>query len=111
MLSRLAVKTAVDRHAGTVELVVTHNGDFWVQRGKDLTLVKTVIGAGGPCLFLEPAPGAGGGRFPARRAEYLKPKTPRLLIDQKLSCSPFGLLAQSDPVKALRIIKKYLAEI
>ncbi len=25
-LSHLAVKTAVDRHAGTIELVVTHNG-------------------------------------------------------------------------------------
>ena len=51
MLSQLAVKTAVDRHVGTVELIVTHNGEFWMQRGKDLTQVKTVIGAGGPVAF------------------------------------------------------------
>jgi uncharacterized protein (TIGR01319 family) len=50
-LSRLAVKTATDRHAGKSELVVTHNGEFWVVKGKDLTQVKTVIGAGGPVVF------------------------------------------------------------
>jgi uncharacterized protein (TIGR01319 family) len=105
MLSRLAVKTAVDRHAGSVDLVVTHNGEFWVQRGKDLTLVKTVIGAGGPVAF------SAGAIFRPEAANILKPKAPKLYIDQKYILFAVGLLAQSDPAKALRIIKKYLREI
>jgi uncharacterized protein (TIGR01319 family) len=112
MLSQLAVKTAVDRHAGSVELVVTHNGEFWVQRGKDLTLVKTIIGAGGPVAFSsDPCRVLAGAIFRPEAANILKPKLPKLYIDQKYILFAIGLLAQSDPVKALRIIKKYLKEI
>ncbi len=111
-LSRLAVKTAVDRHAGSVDLVVTHNGEFWVQRGKDLTQVKTVIGAGGPVAFsADPRRVLEGAVFRPEAPNILKPKAPRLYLDSKYILFAVGLLAQSDPAKALRIIKKYLTEI
>ncbi len=112
MLSHLAVKTAVDRHAGTVELVVTHNGEFWVQRGKDLTQVKTIIGAGGPVAFSsDPRRVLDGAVFREDAPNILKPKAPRFYLDSKYILFAIGLLAQSDPAKALRIIKKYLKQI
>jgi uncharacterized protein (TIGR01319 family) len=112
MLSRLAVKTAVDRHVGTVELVVTHNGEFWVQRGKDMTQVKTVIGAGGPVAFSsDPHRVLSGAVFSGSASNILKPKTPKFYLDSKYILFAIGLLAQSDPAKALRIIKKYLKQI
>lgn len=112
MLSRLAVKTAVDRHAGTVELVVTHNGEFWVQRGKDLTQVKTVIGAGGPVAFsADPRRVLGGAVFSENAQNILKPKAPRFYLDSRYILFAVGLLARTDPAKALRIIKKYLKQI
>ncbi len=111
-LSHLAVKTAVDRHVGTIELVVTHNGDFWVQRGKDLTQVKTVIGAGGPVAFSSnPRRVLDGAVFKPASANILKPISPRFYLDEKYILYAIGLLAQTDPVKALRIIKKYLKQI
>jgi uncharacterized protein (TIGR01319 family) len=112
MLSLLAVKTAVDRHVGTVELVVTHNGEFWVQRGKDLTQVKTVIGAGGPVAFSSnPHRVLSGAIFSENTSNILKPKAPRFYLDSKYILFAIGLLAQSDPAKALRIMKKYLKKI
>ncbi len=111
-LSQLAVKTAVDRHVGTIECVVTHNGEFWVQRGKDLTPIKTVIGAGGPVAFSsDPRRVLGGAVFAPTAPNILKPKAPRFYLDSRYILFAVGLLAQSDPKKALRIIKKYLTEI
>ncbi len=111
-LSHLAVKTAVDRHVGTIELVVTHNGEFWVQRGKDLTLVKTVIGAGGPVAFSsDPHRVISGAVFNPGTPNILKPISPHFYLDEKYILFAIGLLAQSEPVKALRIIKKYLKQI
>jgi len=112
MLSRLAVKTAVDRHVGTIELVVTHNGEFWVQRGKDLTPVKAVIGAGGPVAFsADPRRVLSGAVFSQDTPNILKPQAPRFYLDSRYILFAIGLLAQSDPAKALRIIKKYLKQI
>ena len=111
-LSHLAVKTAVDRHVGTIELVVTHNGDFWVQRGKDLTLVKTVIGAGGPVAFSsDPRRVLDGAVFKPGSANILKPISPRFYLDERYILFAVGLLAQTDPAPALRIIKKYLKQL
>lgn len=112
LLSRLAVKTAIDRHVGTVELVVTHNGEFWMQRGKDMTQIKTVIGAGGPVAFSsDPLRVLEGAVFCETASNILKPKAPRFYLDSKYILFAVGLLAQSDPAKALRIIKKYLKQI
>ncbi|MDR1574276.1 MAG: glutamate mutase L, partial [Clostridiales Family XIII bacterium] len=51
MLSRLAVQTAAERHAGRIEAIMTGEGEVLVQRGKDLTGLATVLGAGGPLAF------------------------------------------------------------
>ena len=112
LLSQLAVKIAADRHAGTVDLVVTHNGEFWVQRGKDLTQVRTIIGAGGPVSFSSDSRRVlSGAVFSDRAPTVLKPKAPKFYLDSRYILFAVGLLARSEPQKPCGIIKKYLREI
>lgn len=109
MLSHLAVKTAVERHVGRINMIVTPNGEFFTQRGKDLTKVKWVIGAGGPISFSpNPRRVLEGALFQKELPSMLKPKAPEMLLDQKYILFAVGLLAQSEPTKALNIIRKYL---
>ena len=111
LLSRLAVKTAVDRHVGRLECRMTMNGETWFQRGKDLTELKTVLGAGGPLAFSADAlyvlRGAAGSEDPS----VLKPREPRFLLDSRYILFAVGLLSLSEPEKALRIFKKYVKEL
>jgi uncharacterized protein (TIGR01319 family) len=111
-LSRAAVKTAVERHAGHVAPVMTANGEVWVQRGKDLGNVKLVLGAGGPIAF------SSNSRFVLEGAaassdapEILAPRAPKYLLDAEYILFAVGLLSRTEPDKALRIVKKYLREI
>ena len=108
LLSRLAVRTAVDRHVGRLEMHLTMNGETWLQRGKDLTELQTVLGAGGPLAFsadpLFVLKGAAGTEDPA----VLKPGNPRFLLDGRYILFAVGLLSLTEPEKALRIFKKYV---
>lgn len=111
-LSHLAVKTAVERHAGKIDIITTHNGDFKVQRGKDLTGIKLVIGAGGPIAFSpNPRRVLEGTLFQKDFPHVLKPMAPEMMLDEKYILFAIGLLAQSEPTKALRIVKKYLKKL
>lgn len=111
-LSLLAVRTAVGRHVGRISTVVTHNGEYQVQKGKDLTQVKTVIGAGGPVAFsCNPQRVLAGALFQNEMPAVLKPMNPQMMLDEKYILFAVGLLAQSEPAKALKIIKKYLTRI
>jgi uncharacterized protein (TIGR01319 family) len=110
MLSRLAVKTAVERHAGRLEPIMTGEGEVWVQRGKDLSGLPFVLGAGGPLVFSsDPRYVIGGAAV--RDPGILAPRDPRFLLDSKYILFAVGLLAGSEPDKALRIVKKYLTDI
>ena len=112
LLSRLAVKTAVARHAGRIEPVPTTAGDVWVQRGKDLSGVELVIGAGGPLAFSSNPRFVLEGVIAAPSEPYiLKPKSPVFLIDEKYILFAIGLLSQSEPDKAMRIVRKYLKRL
>ncbi|MDR3332106.1 MAG: glutamate mutase L [Synergistaceae bacterium] len=112
LLARLAVKIAVERHAGKLEILVTGNGTTRRQRGKDLTGLRQVIGTGGPVSFssdprwvLEGASGRGKGEA------ALKPAAPRFYIDASYILFAIGLLSQMEPQKALNIIHKYLKPV
>lgn len=112
MLSNLAVKTAVGRHVGRIEAVPTHNGDVWVQRGKDLSDIKTVIGGGGPLAFSsDPLRVLRGVLAEPSEPDLLKPKSPEFYLDARYILFAVGLLAQTEPDIALRIIKKNLKKI
>jgi uncharacterized protein (TIGR01319 family) len=112
LLSRVAVRSAVDRHVGSLKTIVTPNGEVEVQRGKDLTEVPWVIGAGGPVSFsADPAKVLEGALFEDDMPTLLKPKVPGMLLDKHYILFAVGLLAQTEPVTALRLMEKYVTPL
>lgn len=112
VLARIATEVAVKRHAGTVEMVPTPQGKVYVQYGKDLTGVPTVIGTGGILAYgtgarfiLEAA------LFSAADAFSLRPQTPRLVIDKPYVMYAIGLLASIAPDQALRLLETSLLSV
>jgi uncharacterized protein (TIGR01319 family) len=112
LLSRAAVRSAVNRHVGSLKPVATPEGEVMVQRGKDLTQVPWVVGAGGPVSFSsDPAAVLSGALFEDDFPLLLKPRSPALLLDKEYVLFALGLLAQSEPVKALRLMRKYVVPV
>ncbi len=80
-----------------------------IQVGKDLSQVTKVIGTGGPIVFSSrPEKILSGVIADSDHPYLLKPRETDLYIDEKYIMFAIGLLAQSEPKKALRIMKKYL---
>ena len=112
LLTHIAVKTAIERHVGRIEAQWTHNGDVFVQQGKDLSNVKTVIGTGGPLAFsTNPKFILEGAKASPANPNILNPLDPEYLLDEKYILFAIGLLSQSEPDKAIRIAKKYLVKL
>ena len=66
-----------------------------------------MIGAGGPVSFsADPVAVLAGALFEADFPLLLKPKAPSLLLDKEYVLFALGLLAQSEPAKALRLMRK-----
>jgi uncharacterized protein (TIGR01319 family) len=111
-LTRLAVETAVNRHAGKLEIKYGPSGEVVFQYGKDLTNVHCVIGTGGPIIhsknpkeILETA------RFSEKEPYILKPKSPQFFLDTQYIMYAAGLLSTVDPEKAFLFLKKYVKEL
>ncbi len=112
LLTRLAVSTAVSRHVGTLITELTPHGISFRQKGKDLTKLGCVIGAGGPVSFsADPAFVLQGALADKREPDILKPKEPSFLIDSQYILFAVGLLSLEEPEKAYRIVNKYLIEV
>jgi uncharacterized protein (TIGR01319 family) len=112
LLSRLMVETAMNRHAGRLEVVYSPAGERLVQHGKDLTGVKSVIGTGGPIVFSDdPRQILEGVLFNEASPFILKPRSPGFYLDEQYILYAVGLLAQVEPEKALLLAKKYLKPI
>jgi uncharacterized protein (TIGR01319 family) len=111
-MGRLATELAVERHCGTLEVIYTPFGASYIQQGKDLTGIPAVIGTGGILVHnnkaLEVLRGV---TFCQDTPTLLKPQAPRFYLDSEYILSAMGLLAEYNPVAALRIIKKYLKEL
>ena len=103
-LAWAAVRIAVERHAGSAEIVQTVQGPVVVQTGKDLSALKTVIGTGGPLAH---------GATPSSVLEAacadpalptsLRPAAPRLLVDGDYMLYAAGLLAEVEPRAAFAL--------
>jgi uncharacterized protein (TIGR01319 family) len=106
------VRLATERHCGTLEPLYTGGGVVKVQRGKDLTSVPAVIGAGGPVVF---SPDCERVLRAAVREDAdspsLKPAAPRLYRDARYILFAAGLLSETEPIKALHILKKNIEPI
>jgi uncharacterized protein (TIGR01319 family) len=109
LLSQVAVRSAVDRHVGALKSIVTPSGEMVVQRGKDLTQLKWVVGAGGPiCFSQNPREVLEGALFQEDIPVLLKPKAPQMLLDRHYILFALGLLAQTEPGIALNLMNKYV---
>jgi uncharacterized protein (TIGR01319 family) len=111
-LARIAVETAFERHVGKIEVVYGPMGEMLTQVGKDFCEVTKVIGTGGPIVFSSyPQKILSGIITHSERARLLKPKKPDFYVDEKYIMYAMGLLAQFEPRRALKIMKKYLKPI
>ena len=111
-LTRLAVRLAVQRHCGTLEPLYTGAAVNRVQRGKDLTGIPAVIGAGGPIVFSPDCARVLSGAVKSEEdGDALKPKSPALYRDGQYILFAAGLLSETEPLKALHLMKKYITPV
>ncbi len=108
-MGRACTRLAVERHVGQLETVFTLNGPAFVQKGKDLTAVKIVVGTGGVIVnHQQPAGILKGVTYDESTPQMLKPASPEFWIDEKYIMASMGLLGEEYPDVALRIMKKYI---
>ena len=105
-LSRLAVKTAVERHCGSL---LPLSGGRFAQKGKDLTNIPAIIGAGGPIVYSPDFSEVLSGALKDAGDVYsLKPCAPRFYKDDQYILYAAGLMAATEPLTALHLLKKYI---
>ena len=108
-LVRAAIRIAMARHAGTCETVYTSQGPVGVQRGKDLSAVKLLIGTGGALAHArDPASILAVATARTEEPQSLRPIAPRLAIDREYLLYAAGLLAQVAPEAAFDIASAHL---
>lgn len=110
-MGKACVRLSADRHAGQLVTYFTPMGTTFVQNGKDLTKVTTVIGTGG-VIVNNPEPEAilQGILFDETNPQILKPKDSEFLIDKDYIMSSMGLLGEAYPEVAVRMMKKYIVK-
>ncbi len=112
-MARNAAMRAMSRHAGVLKTVYTPSGEVFVQRGKDLSAIGTVIGTGG-ILVNNNLPGfvLSGVRYRKKDApQILAPLNPDFLLDRQYILAAAGLMADTMPEEALGLMKKYIVSI
>lgn len=111
-LGYLAVKGAVERHVGRVEKIYTPYGISYLQTGKDLTALKTLIGTGG---ILAGSPAGGkilrGALFDQAKPDILNPVSPSLYIDSEYLLPTLGLIADEHPKAVYSLLSRALIRV
>jgi len=111
-LAAMAIETATKRHAGLLEEIYTSSGQAFVQTGKDLTDVKTMIMTGGALLYSDRQKElAGYALYNEMEPQSLRPKKTNLLMDKHYILAAMGLLSKQEPTAALEIMKSNLVRI
>ena len=110
-IAETALDVAFSRHVGKTKDVFTHFGTMYYQTGKDLTETKYVIGTGGVLIYNKPQTILTKIKSKPENVLELRPKNPKFLLDSSYILSAMGLLAEVEPKKALRIMKKMLTEV
>ncbi len=83
-----------------------------VQRGKDLQEVATLVGTGGPLLQSRAQRAIlGSALFDESEPFSLRPRQPRMMVDQKYILYACGLLTGVAPEAALGLGMKYLQPV
>ena len=114
LTSRLCLEaglTAISRHAGRLRHYYTPQGRATAAEGKDLSLVKTIVGTGGALTRLPERErilrqladcNTGGAML------YPKPKVMRLAFDEQYIMASLGVLAKTNPAAAKELLLKSL---
>ena len=111
-LSRVAVKLAVKRHAGYITEITLPSGVSYIQTGKDLQNIKTIIGTGGGIACVEdPYRVLSEALFNPQESLSLRPKNPRLYLDNEYIMWAMGLLVEVFPNTAYSLLKQSINPI
>lgn len=106
-LASVAVRTAVMRHAGSIEEVYTPMGQAFMQTGKDLRQVSNVIVTGGALIHAKRvAEIASCALFSEETPSSLRPVQGKIWVDQHYILAAMGLLSKKYPGEALEIMKR-----
>ena len=104
-----AVKTAVDRHAGSLKEIYGPSGRTTIAAGKDLTRIKWIIGTGGALTNLE------NGKEILKQVRVKDPvkklyplTSAKILIDEDYNMASLGVLGKEQPEAAVRLLKQGL---
>ncbi len=110
-LAAAAVDIAVSRHAGRIERYWGPDGAVRVQRGKDLSSVRSIVGTGGIFAHSEDAAGVlRAALYRSDEPDVLRPRDPRLFLDSEYAMASAGLLARAYPESALMLLERTLKE-
>jgi uncharacterized protein (TIGR01319 family) len=107
-LTRTAVKTAVDRHVGSIEYLYGPTGRIAAARGKDLTQVQWIIGTGGALTRLLSGLDILTSVNADKNSSRLLPRHGKVLIDRHYIMAAAGLLAERYPTAALDLLYESL---
>lgn len=109
-LAEVAVKTAVDRHVGTIRYVYGPSGRDTLAQGKDLSNIRYVIGTGGALIHLK-----NGVDILSRirkdecsDTRLLPTGQPEVLIDHDYIMSSLGVLSTKYEEAALKLLEQSL---
>ena len=108
-LAAIAIETAVKRHVGRLEEHYSPLGVSYMQVGKDLTAVKSVIVTGGALIHTKRTAAIAAHAYYDPTDPYtLKPREAEVLVDRRYILAAMGLLSTVYPDTALRIMKREL---
>lgn len=108
-LASCAIDEAVARHAGTITETYTMMGQTFIQEGKNLTGVKSIVVTGGSLIHTKrTAEIASHALYSNLKPASLKPKKADVWVDRTYILAAMGLLSSYYPKAALRIMKKEL---
>ncbi|MDH6355007.1 uncharacterized protein (TIGR01319 family) [Dysgonomonas sp. PH5-45] len=112
LLAHCAVEIAVERHCGFMESTYSPLGEIFSITGKDLTTVPYVLGIGGAMISSSnPAAILDGAQYNIQKFNYMKPKSPAYLLDQKYIIASMGLLSAENPELALKLMKQEIKQL
>jgi uncharacterized protein (TIGR01319 family) len=104
-----AIEIAAERHAGKIETVYIPGGEAFIQHGKDLSEITSIIGTGGPLVHCRrPDFLLAGLRADSQRPFILKPTNPSFFLDEQYIMYAVGLLSETDADAAFHLMMRYV---
>ncbi|MDO5563974.1 MAG: methylaspartate mutase accessory protein GlmL [Eubacteriales bacterium] len=108
-LAKVASKVALKRHSGELKEYYTCMGISYMQYGKDLENVRTMVLTGGSLIHTKKSVEiASYATYKQTDPFSLRPKECEVYVDRKYIIASMGLLSKQYPNIALRILKKEL---